>query len=40
MQPGYDETFGDNRVCKCGHTYYGHYDVPDGCKYCPCQKFE
>tara|TARA_R110000824_G_scaffold12226_7_gene53670 strand:- start:70032 stop:70373 length:342 start_codon:yes stop_codon:yes gene_type:complete len=35
----YDEDFGDNRLCKCGHTYYRHFDTyegmsPVGCKYC------
>ena len=39
--PPYDHTFGDDRVCSCGHTYYRHFDTYDdmravGCKYCEC----
>jgi hypothetical protein len=35
----YDPDFGDDRVCKCGHPYYRHFDTyedmrPVGCKYC------
>lgn len=35
----YDETFGDNKECECGHPYYRHFDTYDnmsavGCKYC------
>ena len=41
----YDTAFGDDKVCKCGHAYYRHFDTyedmrPIGCKYCPCDKFE
>jgi len=37
--PNYDPNFGDNRLCKCDHTYYRHFDSHDnmepiGCKYC------
>lgn len=36
---GYDPNFGDDRLCKCGHPYYRHFDTyegmsPVGCKYC------
>ena len=35
----YDENFGDDRECKCGHSYYRHFDPyeqmsPVWCKYC------
>lgn len=35
----YDEKFGDNKLCECGHPYYRHFDTYDnmsaiGCKYC------
>ena len=35
----YDSAFGDNKLCKCGHTYYRHFDPYEkmmavGCKYC------
>ena len=38
-EPEYDPSFGDNRKCQCGHTYYRHFDTYDnmsavGCKYC------
>ena len=37
----YDPNFGDDRICKCGHPYYRHFDgydnnAPVGCKYCGC----
>ncbi len=40
----YDATFGDDRICVCGHTYARHFDpyecdAPVGCKYCPCERF-
>jgi hypothetical protein len=45
----YNPDYGDDRICKCGHTYYRHFDSwpnldgetmePVGCKYCPCYKF-
>lgn len=35
----YDEKFGDNKPCLCGHPYYRHFDTYEqmsavGCKYC------
>lgn len=37
----YDTEFGDDKICKCGHPYYRHFDTyedmaPVGCKYCDC----
>ena len=34
----YNPNFGDNKMCKCGHTYARHFDSyenmePVGCKY-------
>jgi len=44
LQPAYDKSFGDDRVCQCGHAYYRHFDTyedmePVGCKYCDCRTF-
>lgn len=41
----YNPKYGDDRVCKCGHPYYRHFDTyedmyPCGCKYCQCFEFE
>lgn len=41
----YNPKFGDDRVCKCGHPYYRHFDSyaemePCGCKYCSCCTFD
>lgn len=41
----YNPKYGDERVCKCGHSYYRHFDSyedmePIGCKYCECMEFE
>ena len=41
----YDPNFGDNKKCKCGHSYYRHFDSHEnmeacGCKYCVCDTFE
>jgi hypothetical protein len=41
----YNPNFGDDRICKCGHVYYRHFDTyedmfPCGCKYCVCDTFE
>lgn len=44
----YNPNYGDERICKCGHTYYRHFDPYDdmyaaGCKYChsdECDGFE
>lgn len=40
----YNPNYGDNKLCKCGHTYYRHFDsyenmAPVGCKYCGCDEF-
>lgn len=42
--PKYNESFGDNIVCKCGHVYHRHFDTYDdmnfvSCKYCNCDCF-
>jgi len=43
----YDPNYGDDKLCKCGHAYYRHFDTYDnminvGCKYCGyyCTGFE
>lgn len=41
----YNPKYGDNRICKCGHPYYRHFDTyedmyPCGCKYCGCYEFK
>ena len=40
----YDKTFGDDRMCECGHVYYRHFDWMEdyrpGCKYCECILFK
>jgi hypothetical protein len=41
----YNPNYGDDRVCKCGHPYYRHFDTYKhmktiGCKYCGCFIFE
>ena len=41
----YNPKYGDDRICKCGHPYYRHFDwsednYPCGCKYCECFDFE
>lgn len=41
----YDEFFGDERTCKCGHLYRQHFDSAEnmrhiGCKYCSCYDFK
>lgn len=41
----YNPKYGDNRKCKCGHSYYRHFDSYEemaviGCKYCECFYFE
>ena len=41
----YNPEYGDDRMCKCGHLYYRHFDWMDnyaavGCKYCGCDEFE
>jgi len=41
----YNPKYGDDRICKCGHTYIRHFDPYEdmeavGCKYCGCYIFE
>ena len=41
----YNPKYGDERVCKCGHLYYRHFDTYEkmsaiGCKYCGCTDFK
>ena len=41
----YNPNFGDDKKCKCGHSYYRHFDSYEqmeaiGCKYCGCYNFE
>lgn len=41
----YNPNYGDDKICKCGHTYYRHFDPYEemeslGCKYCGCYEFE
>lgn len=40
----YNPNYGDSKLCKCGNTYYSHFDPykgmsPVGCKYCGCDEF-
>lgn len=42
----YNPEYGDNRICRCGHTYDRHFDGFEetshqdvGCKYCDCSDF-
>lgn len=40
----YNPKYGDDKLCKCGHHYYRHFDSyenmnPVGCKYCMCDEF-
>lgn len=40
----YNPKYGDNRLCRCQHTYVRHFDSHEemdacGCKYCGCGKF-
>lgn len=40
----YNPNYGDNKMCKCGHQYYRHFDswedmLAVGCKYCDCWEF-
>lgn len=40
----YDSSYGDEKLCTCGHAYYRHFDTYDemrhvGCKYCECFTF-
>lgn len=41
----YNDKYGDNRMCECGHSYYRHFDSYEdmsasGCKYCGCYNFK
>ena len=41
----YNPKYGDEKICKCGHPYYRHFDTYDemfacGCKYCQCLEFK
>lgn len=41
----YNPSYGDDRICVCGHSYYRHFDPYEdmdavGCKYCQCAVFE
>ncbi len=41
----YNPNYGDDRICKCGHQYYRHFDTYEsmslaGCKYCNCWEFK
>lgn len=45
MGYNYNPNYGDDRICKCGHSYYRHFDSYEnmdavGCKYCGCFNFE
>jgi len=39
----YNPNYGDNRLCKCGHKYYQHFEteemIPTGCNSCDCFVF-
>lgn len=40
----YNPEYGDDRMCRCGHPYYRHFDTyedmrPVGCKYCACMEY-
>ena len=40
----YDEKYGDDKLCECGHKYFRHFDpfkdmTPVGCKYCECDHY-
>lgn len=45
LDKSYNPDYGDNRICKCGHPYFRHFDSWDDneaceCKYCSCFTFE
>jgi hypothetical protein len=45
VEKHYNPKYGDDRICKCSHEYYRHFDTYEnmhaiGCKYCPCSDFE
>lgn len=40
----YNKSYGDERICECGHSYEKHFDSycnywAVGCKYCECDDF-
>lgn len=40
----YNPNYGDDRICKCGHSYDSHFDSWEDmaacyCKYCNCNRF-
>lgn len=44
MGPPYDPSYGDEKLCQCGHPYERHFDGYEGnahvgCKYCECRIF-
>jgi len=45
INKAYNPKYGDDKICKCGHPYYRHFDSYEdmydcGCKYCKCDNFE
>jgi hypothetical protein len=32
---GFEETYGDSALCKCGHTFHVHDEETDMCRICP-----
>lgn len=41
----YNPSYGDDRLCECGHRYQRHFDTYEdmlavGCKYCRCFEFK
>lgn len=41
----YNPEYGDDERCRCGHSYYRHFDSYEdmyacGCKYCACDTFK
>jgi len=44
IERAYNPKYGDDKMCRCGHPYYRHFDSYEemsdvGCKYCQCQTF-
>ncbi len=45
VSKSYNKSFGDDKECECGHSYYRHFDTYEnmeacGCKYCDCWHFK